>query len=270
LWLDERCRARSTESVITRSFPLRVCIPQGCQNKACCLRRNSERAKKKVGVRAGGCTYGVLTLEVLLRHIPEGPGNARRTGVTRRFRDRAPVHSPLWESHPLVKRLHPRALMPSTILQAEGRGDVYCRYHRGAPARFGGTRCSDRQHFGRAALGTAGWDRVETRGGCHTGCNASWNLPKCLAPCEGARDGAPVRGCLQSSPPALDMKVPQMRGTRYERGHIVCVTWITYKKRGVTVLERGHGGIYRPIIQHYDKKPPAIDSQIPLYLRRVG
>ena len=136
-------------------------------------------------------------------------------------------HSPLWESHPLVKRLHLRALMPSTILQAEGRGDVYSRSHRGAPGRFGGTRRSDRPRFDRAALGTAGWDRVETRGGCHTGRNASWNLPKCLAPRGGARGGAPVRGCLQSSPPALDMKVPRMRGTRYERGHMGHVTFVT-------------------------------------------
>jgi hypothetical protein len=29
-----------------------------------------------------------------------------------------------------------------------------------------------------------------------------------------------------------------MRGTRYERGHMVCVTWITHKKRGINPLER--------------------------------
>jgi hypothetical protein len=158
---------------------------------------STERAQKKRGVRAGDrrmvCSQGVL-----LPHIPESPGNARHTGVTRGFRDRAPVHGPLWESHPWVKRLLPRTLMPSAILHAHGHGDVYRRSHRGPPARFGSTRCSARQRFGRAARGTAGSDRVETRGGCHTGCNASWNLPEYLAPRGGTRGGAPVRAVCKA------------------------------------------------------------------------
>src|SRR2546422_11599636 len=101
--------------------------------------------------------------------------------------------------------------------------------HRRAPARVGGTRHSNRPRFGRAARGTVGSDRVGTRGGCHTGYNASWNLPECLAPRGDARGGAAVRSCLHSSPTALGMTIPRMRGTRYERGHMVCVTLITPK-----------------------------------------
>src|ERR687888_904568 len=116
------------------------------------------------------------------------------TGVTHGFRDRAPVQDRLPERHPSVQRLHPRALMHATILQACGRGDEQCREHLEAPQSGGGTTRRGRPRFGHAARGTAGSDTGGARGEYHTVGNASGKRRACLASRGGLRGWAQARG----------------------------------------------------------------------------
>ena len=94
--------------------------------------------------------------------------------------------------------------------------------------RFSGTKRSDRPRFGREARDTAGSDSIWTRGGCHTGRTASWNLQACLAPHGGVRGGTLGRSLPPSLPrEAVRIALLLLWAGMYPSGGVHGMRWIT-------------------------------------------